>query len=68
MPIVFVDYQIPSIYGNISTLSEFIKSNVYEKLIQEIKKFKLTLKLNHNYPNNRINPTTNAIIEIPIVT
>ncbi len=39
-----------------------------EKLIQEIKKFNLTLKLNHNYPNNRLNPTTKDIIEIPIVT
>ncbi len=28
----------------------------------------LTLKLNHNYPNNRMNPTAKAAIEIPIVT
>ncbi len=39
-----------------------------EKLIQEIKKFYLTLKLNHDYPNNRLNPTAKAAIEIPIVT
>ncbi len=41
---------------------------MYEKLVQEIKKFYLTLKLNHNYPNNMMNPTAKAIIEIPIVT
>ncbi len=39
-----------------------------KKLIQEIKKFHLTLKLNHDYPNNRLNPTAKAIIEIPMVT
>ena len=39
-----------------------------EKLIQEIKKFNLTLKLNHDYPNNMLNPTAKAIIEIPIET
>jgi len=27
----------------------------------------LTLKLNHNYPNNRMNPTAKAATEIPIV-
>lgn len=28
----------------------------------------LTLKLHHNYPNNKMNPTAKAAIEIPIVT
>jgi len=41
---------------------------MYEKVIQEIKKINLTLKLNYDYPNNMPNPTAKAAIEIPIVT
>ena len=60
------DYQIPSINGNIFSLSKSIKWKMCEKVIQEIKKFNLTLKLNYDYPNNMPNPTAKAAIEIPI--